>query len=121
MAMQADTTDYPKKKIIKIQDGSSSDCVCVVYVCGLCLQQGKQIVMHAIRPKDKPQVVTPGKGDRVMMSLLNTIYTTKKNEETGLPEPVVKYEVRLDATGRQWPALFCWHPTNHHTLGTTTI
>lgn len=81
--------------------------VCCVRVCGLCVQQGKQLVMHAIKPRDKPQVVTPGKGDRVMMGLLNTIYTTKKNEETGLPEPVVKYEVRFDG-GSDHQAC-CWH------------
>ncbi len=57
------------------------------------LQQGKQLVMHAISAKDKP-TLQQGRRDRVVMALLNIIYSTKKNEETGLPEPVVTHEVR---------------------------
>lgn len=54
--------------------------------------------MHEIRGRDKPQLQT-GKKDRVLMCLLNTLYSSKKNEDTGLPEPVVTHEVRWQPCG----------------------
>lgn len=48
--------------------------------------------MHELKAKDKPEEV-PGSPAKVRMTLLNTLYTVKK-EPGCQPEPVVQYEVR---------------------------
>lgn len=54
--------------------------------------------MHELKAKDKPEGV-PGSPAKVRMTLLNTLYTVKK-EPGCQPEPVVQYEVR-----DTWPLL----------------
>jgi hypothetical protein len=48
--------------------------------------------MHELKAKDKPEGV-PGSPAKVRLTLLNTLYTVKK-EPGCQPEPVVQYEVR---------------------------
>lgn len=55
--------------------------------------QGKQLVMHELKAKDKPEGV-PGSPAKVRLTLLNTLYTVKK-EPGCQPEPVVQYERRM--------------------------
>jgi hypothetical protein len=57
-------------------------------------QQGKQLVMHEIRARDKLEEVPEGPA-KVRMTLLNTIFDVKPaGQPGGLPEPMVVYEVR---------------------------